>query len=73
MKRNYKLIGLDCANCAASLERGIAKLKGVNSVSISFMTLKMIIDIEDENYQETLNNVIDYIKKFEDGIEVKRC
>ena len=32
MKKTYKLQGLDCANCAAKMERKIAKLDGVNSV-----------------------------------------
>ena len=46
MVRNYRLIDLDCANCAAKIEREIAKIKGVNKVTVNFMTTKMTIDAE---------------------------
>ena len=41
MKSKFRLEGLDCANCAAELERAIQKIEGIESVSISFMTLLM--------------------------------
>ena len=37
MKKVCKLEDLDCANCAAKMERAIAKIDGVESVNISFM------------------------------------
>ena len=40
MKKVFKLEDLDCANCAAKMERAIAKIEGVNSVSVSFMMQK---------------------------------
>ena len=36
MKKVIRLQDLDCANCAAKMERGIEKIKGVNSVSVDF-------------------------------------
>ena len=51
MKKTVKIV-IDCANCAAELERALEKIEGVNEVSINFMTQKMIIDIDDNNYQE---------------------
>lgn len=50
MKKTVKIV-IDCANCAAELERALEKIEGVNEVSINFMTQKMIIDIDDNNYQ----------------------
>ncbi|MEG2002746.1 MAG: cation transporter [Clostridia bacterium] len=73
MKRNYKLEGLDCANCAAKLENAIAKVNGVSNVSISFMTLKMIIDIAEDNFDQSLGNVMAVIKKMEPDVEPRRC
>lgn len=35
MKNKFKIKGLDCANCAAELERAIQKIEGVQSASIS--------------------------------------
>ena len=43
MECKFKIEGLDCANCASSLERAINKVKGVEKVTISFMSEKMII------------------------------
>ena len=44
MKSKFKMNGLDCANCAAELERAIQKIDGIESVTISFMTLKMELE-----------------------------
>jgi Zn2+/Cd2+-exporting ATPase len=34
----YRIEGMDCADCALTLERGIAKLEGVERVSVNFST-----------------------------------
>ena len=41
MKKTFKLIDLDCANCAAKMEAAIKKLDGVNDASVSFLSQKM--------------------------------
>lgn len=56
MKKTVKIV-IDCANCAAELERALEKIEGVNEVSINFMTQKMIIDIDDNNYQEIVKKI----------------
>ena len=56
MKKMYMLEDLDCANCAAALERAVAKIDGVNSVNVSFIGEKMTLDY-DEN-----KNVLEEIK-----------
>ena len=45
MKKTYKLIDLDCANCAAKMERAIAELPEVKSVSVSFLKQKMSVEL----------------------------
>ena len=52
MKKVYK-IEVDCAVCAGKIEEGIKKMEHVNSVSVNFMTQKMIIDIDDAYFNET--------------------
>ena len=42
MKFKFKIKGLDCANCAAELERKIKNIDGVNDASISFMSERLI-------------------------------
>ena len=36
MKKNFKLEGLDCANCAAKIEKNVKKLDGVKDATVSF-------------------------------------
>ncbi len=39
--------GIDCADCAASLERKIARLNGISNVRLSFMNSTLTYDCED--------------------------
>lgn len=55
MKKSFKLEELDCANCAAKMEDAVAKLPGVNKVTINFMAQKMIIDADDEKFNEIID------------------
>ena len=71
MKKTYK-IEIDCANCAAKMERGINKIKGVNSCTINFMMQKMIIDINDDIFESIMDEVEKTIKKIEPECKVKR-
>ena len=56
MKKTIQLQGLDCANCAAELERKIAKLEGVRSANLTFVTQKLIVEYDsDDVLQEILH------------------
>ena len=61
MKKNYSIKGIDCANCARELEEEINKIEGVNA-TINFMTEKLIVEIEDEKYDELFEKVVKVIK-----------
>ena len=69
MKKTYK-IEVDCAVCAGKIETALAKLDGVNSVSVNFMTQKMIIDINDEIYDEVFDKAVKLARKIEPDFEV---
>jgi len=71
MTKKFRLKGLDCANCAAKMENKISKIKGVNSVNINFMTMKMSIDIEDSKSDEILESVVTAINKIDSKVVVK--
>ena len=66
----FKIKGLDCANCAAELERAIKKVDGVESVSISFMTERMEIDYDDSNKEEIMKKIRKVIKREEPDVEL---
>ncbi len=65
MKKKFKLEDLDCANCAAKMEEAIKKIKGINDANVSFMTQKMTIDAQDENFDEIMKEVVKVCAKVE--------
>ena len=71
MKIKFKIKGLDCANCAAELERAIQKIEGVDSASISFMTEKMIIECNEEEKNKILEKMKKVIKKEEPDVTIE--
>lgn len=70
MKKKYVLTDLCCANCALKIEEGIKKLPGVNDASVSFITSKMILDADDERFDEIFAEVVKIVKKIEPDCEV---
>ncbi|MEM1483686.1 cation transporter [Oscillospiraceae bacterium PP1C4] len=65
MKKTFKLVDLDCANCAAKMETAIKKIEGVNAASISFMGQKLVIDAIDERFDEIMQEAVKVCKKVE--------
>ncbi len=72
MKKVYRLEDLDCANCAAKMERGIAKIDGVKSVSVSFMAQRMSIEADDDNFENIMDEVVKKCKKVEPDCKIIR-
>ena len=72
MKKVYRLENLDCANCAAKMERGILKIDGVSQATVSFLSQKMTIEAEDERFEEIMDEVIKVCKKVEPDCIIKR-
>lgn len=70
MKKSYK-IEVDCANCANLIEQAIGKLEGINSASISFMTQKMKLDIDDNaDEKKVLEAVLKTGRKIEPEFDI---
>ena len=65
MKKTYKLEDLDCANCAAKMENAIAKLEGVKSVTVSFLTQKMTIETESDDQTALMQQVVKLCSRVE--------
>lgn len=73
MKRVYKLEGLDCADCAAKLERKLAAIEGITSANINFMTLKCTLEAEADKMNEIIDRAMEIISVEEPDVEVKRA
>ena len=72
MKKRYDMIDLDCANCAAKMERNILKIDGVFSASVSFMAQKLTIEADDERFEQIMDEVVKVCKKVEPDCRIKR-
>ncbi len=71
MKKVFILENLDCANCAAKMETEIGKLEGVESVSISFMTEKMVLKAQEEQMEGITAQAQAIIKKIEPDVVMR--
>ena len=70
MKKTFKLIDLDCANCAAKMEAAIKKLDGVTDATVSFMTQKITIEGDDARFDDIVKEAVKVCKKVEPDCEV---
>jgi len=59
---DFKISGLDCANCARELEEEISKVAGVKEVTVDFMAQKVYVDCDGA----TLEKVKDVCNNFEE-------
>ena len=71
MKYVYKMEDLDCANCAAKMERGIKAIDGVNNCTVSFMTQKMMLDADDNRFAQILELAKKAIAKVDPDCKIK--
>ena len=72
MRKTFKLDEIDCANCARKLQDELAKLDGVDAVSVNFMTQKLTLSATDESFDDVLNRVIALTAKIEPDCEIVR-
>ena len=81
MKKKFKLMDLDCANCAAKMEDaikkanldykvGIKEIDGVNDATVSFMMQKLTLDADDDRFDEILKEAAEICKKVEPDCKI---
>ena len=63
MKKKIDVGELDCANCAMKLENAIKKIPGVKSAGVNFLTQKLTIETEDEDFDRVMKEVVRTAKK----------
>ena len=72
MKKRFKLMELDCANCAAKMEAAIRKIDGVQDATVSFMAQKLTIEAEDDRFDEILEQAQAAIRTIEPDCVILR-
>ena len=73
MKKKFILEGLDCANCAAKMEKAINELDGVKEATVNFMTTKLVIDGEKEKMPTIIAEDEKIVKKIEPDTTMKKA
>mgnify|MGYP000859015541 CR=1 FL=1 len=71
MKKTFKLIDLDCANCAAKMETAVKKIPGVKDATVSFMAQKMLLEADDDKFDAVLKDAVKAAKKVEPDFEIE--
>ena len=64
------ITGLDCANCAAKVERKINEMKEVTEATIDFLNKKLIVTSDEENPHTLITSVQKVIDSVENGVTI---
>ena len=70
MKKTYILEDFDCAHCAAKIEEEVGKLEGVSKSTVTLLTQKLVIEVEDDKAKSIYKDIEKIVKKFEPDVEV---
>ena len=65
-KKVFVLEGLDCANCAAKVEKAVQNMNGIKSASVDFVSKKLTIEADNKN---DLKNITSETKNLINKIE----
>ena len=72
MSKSFKLDEIDCANCARKLQDELARLDGVDAVSVNFLTQKLTLSAADERFDDVLERVVALAARVEPDCEIIR-
>ena len=70
MKKRFKLVDLDCANCAAKMEETIKKVDGVKDATVSFVMQKMTVEADDARFDDIMEEIVKVCKRVEPDCEI---
>ena len=70
MKFVYRIEELDCAHCAAKMEKAISKLDGVESVSVAFLSQKLTIEADESKIEEIITKAAEICRKVEPDCKI---
>ena len=73
MRKVFKLTDLDCAHCAAKIERAVQELPGVSSASLNFLTGRLTVEGEEQALAELFDHTVRLVRRYEPDVEVRRA
>lgn len=63
MKKTFSMVDLDCANCAAKMEKAILKIEGVRAATVSFFAQKLVLEADDDKWDEALKKACEAVRR----------
>ncbi len=70
MRKSFKLVDLDCANCAQKMEDAIKKINGVDDATVSFLSQKLTLSADDGRFDDIMKAVVKTCKRVEPDCEI---
>ena len=70
MKKQFRLENMHCAGCANALEEKISALENVKVARVNFITKILSLEVENAGGEQTIENVLSTIKKFDRTIKI---
>ena len=70
MKKTFSMENLDCANCAAKMEKAILKIEGVKSATVSFFAQKLVLEADDANWDAIVEAACAAVRRVDSDCKV---
>lgn len=71
MKKEYALVGLNCADCAAKIESAVKSQTGILSVSCSAISSSLVLEVESGYAEGITEKVKKIVGKYEPDVDVR--
>ena len=71
MTRTFILEDLDCAHCAQKIQDAVAKIAGVSDCKVTFLTQKLVYNVEDDKNEAVEKEMRKIVKSTEPDVTVK--
>ena len=68
--KSYRLEGLDCANCAMKIEKGVQQIDGVKEATVNFTSGKLTIDVEEDRLAAVEQETKKVVRELEPDVKV---
>lgn len=69
MKKYLKITNIDCPVCANKIEDAVRKIAGINNCTLSFLSERMVIDINEDN-ADLIQKIIKVCHKIEPECQI---
>lgn len=73
MKRTFILEDLDCGHCAQKIEDKVSKIEGISNCKVTFLTQKLVYEVEDALDKEIEAKVKKTIKELNPDVTVENA